>query len=148
MRADSGFHTHAIVAVCRKMKVRSSIAVRQHAQLRNLIEAIPEAESTPIPCWMEDIAHMAETTYVPFAIEPDASPVRLIVRRVKPTPDSQLVLFTTYSYQACITDRDGDTLELEADHQRHAVTENAIRDPVSSTGPSPITWPAGPRASG
>ena len=54
----------------------------------------------------------AETTYVPFQDEPDAAPVRLIVRRVKPTPGSQLALFASYSYHGCITDRDGDTLEL------------------------------------
>ena len=42
VRADSGFYTHAIVAVCRKMDVRYSITVRQHARLRNIIEAIPE----------------------------------------------------------------------------------------------------------
>ena len=55
-------------------------------------------------------------------------PVRLIVRRVKPTPGSQLALFTNYSYHAFITDREGDTLDLEADHRRHAEIENAIRD--------------------
>ena len=72
---------------------------------------------------------MAETTYTPFQSEPDAAPVRLIVRvRVQPTPGSQLALFATYSYHGCITDRDGDTLELEADHRRHAEIENAIRD--------------------
>ena len=54
--------------------------------------------------------------------------MRLIVRRVKPTPGSQLALFATYSYHGCITDRDGETLELEADHRRHAEIENAIRD--------------------
>ena len=32
------------------------------------------------------------------------------------------------SYHAFITDREGDTLELEADHRRHAEIENAIRD--------------------
>ncbi len=53
VRADSGFYTHAIVAVCRKMKVRFSITVRQHQTLRNLIEAIPEADWTPIPYSME-----------------------------------------------------------------------------------------------
>ena len=42
--------------------------------------------------------------------------MRLIVRRVKPTPGSQLALFATYSYHGFITDRDGETLELEADH--------------------------------
>ena len=46
MRADSGFYNHDIVAVCRKMKVRFSITVRQHAQLRNLIAAIPEEDWT------------------------------------------------------------------------------------------------------
>ena len=83
---------------------------------------------TPIPYWMEGAAAVAETEYTPFQGEPDAVPVRLIVRRVKPTPGSQLALFTNYSYHACITDREGDTLELEADHRRHAEIENAIRD--------------------
>ena len=128
VRADSGSYTHAIVAVCRKMKVRYSITVRQHAQLRNLIEAIPETDWTPIPYWMDGAADVAETEYTPFQSEPDAAPVRLIVRRVKPTHGSQLALFANYRYHGCITDRDGDTLELEADHRRHAEIENAIRD--------------------
>ena len=127
MRADSGFYTHAVVAVCRKLKVRFSITIRQHQSLRDLIEAIPEDAWTPIPYWM-DGADVAETTYTPFRAEPDAAPVRLIVRRVRPTPGSQLALFATYSYHAFITDRDGETLELEADHRRHAEIENAIRD--------------------
>ena len=49
VRVDSGFYNHAIVAVCRKAKARYSITVRQHASLRNIIEAIPEADWTPIP---------------------------------------------------------------------------------------------------
>ena len=69
-----------------------------------------------------------ETTYTPFQAEADAAPVRLIVRRVKPAPGSQLALFATYSYHGFVTDRDGETLELEADHRRHAEIENAIRD--------------------
>ena len=128
VRADSGFYAHAIVVVCRDKSVRYSITIRQHASLRELIEAIPEVDWTPIPYWMEAAADVAETTYIPFQNEPDAAPVRLIVRRVKPTPGSQLALFTRYSYHAFITDRDGDTLYLEADHRRHAEIENAIRD--------------------
>ena len=54
--------------------------------------------------------------------------MRLIVRRVKPTPGSQLALFVNYSYHAFISDRAGELLELEADHRRHAEIENAIRD--------------------
>src|SRR5450759_4762033 len=64
----------------------------------------------------------------PFAQEKDAVPVRLIVRRVRPTPGSQLAAFVLYDYHAFITDRVGDTLTLEADHRRHAEIENAIRD--------------------
>ena len=65
------------------------------ASLRNLIEAIPDENWTPIPYWMDGAAAVAETTY---------------------------------SYHGFITDRDGETLELEADHRRHAEIENAIRD--------------------
>ena len=83
MRADSGFYTHAIVAVCRKLNVRFSITIRQHQSLRNLIEAIPEENWTPVPYWMDGAADVAETNYTPFQSEPGTAPVRLIVRRVK-----------------------------------------------------------------
>ncbi len=121
VRADRGCYAHALVAVCREMDVRYSITVRQHARLRNLIEAIPETDWTPITYWMDGAADVAETTYTPFRSEPDAAPVQ-------PTPGSQLARFASYSYHGCITDRDGATLELEADHRRHAEIENAIRD--------------------
>ena len=110
------------------MDVRFPITIRQHQSVRNVIEAISETEWTPITYWMEGVADVAETSYTPFDSQPDAVPVRLIVRRVKLTHGSQLALFTTYRYHAFITDREGDTLDLEADHRRHAEIENAIRD--------------------
>jgi hypothetical protein len=128
MRADSGFYAHSVVKVCRAMQVRFSITIRQHASIRRRIEALPEAAWTPIPYWIDGGADVAETTYTPFADQKDAAPVRLIVRRVRPTPGSQLAAFVLYDYHAFITDRDGETLELEADHRRHAEIENAIRD--------------------
>ena len=66
MRADSGFYTHAVVAVCRRINVRFSITIRQHKSLRNLIEAIPEDAWTPIPYWMDGAADVAETTCTPL----------------------------------------------------------------------------------
>ena len=72
---------------------------------------------------MDGAADVAETVYTPFQSKPEAAPVRLIVRRVKPTPGSQMALFATYSYHCCITDRDGDTLYIGADHLRHAEIE-------------------------
>ena len=63
MRADSGFYTHAIVAVCRELDVRFSITIRQHQSLRNLTLAIPEGDWTPVTYWMDGAADVAETTY-------------------------------------------------------------------------------------
>ena len=39
-------------------------------------------------------------------------------RFVRPTPGSQLALCALYDYPAFITDRDRETLALEADHRR------------------------------
>ncbi len=128
VRADSGFYAHSVVAVCRRLKVRFSITIRQSPATRRLIEAIPDDAWTPIPYWLAGGADVAETTYTPFADQKDAVPVRLIVRRVRPTPGSQLALLVLYDYHAFITDRVGEMIELEADHRRHAEIENAIRD--------------------
>ena len=128
VRADSGFYAHAVVAVCRARKVHFSITVRQHRSIGRLIEAIPDDAWTPIPYRLDGGADVAETEYTPFADQKDAAPVRFNVRRVRPTPGSQLALLVLYDYHAFITDRDGEMLVLEADHRRHAEIENAIRD--------------------
>ncbi len=46
----------------------------------------------------------------------------------RPGPSSLSSRRTAITYHAFITNRDGETLELEADHRRHAEGENAIRD--------------------
>ncbi len=80
MRAGSGFFAHAIVATCRGRMSASFITIRQHASLRNLIEAIPEMDWTPIPYWMDGTDAVAEITGTPFQSALDAAPGRLIVR--------------------------------------------------------------------
>ena len=70
VRADSGFYARALVAACREMDVRFSITIRQHKSLRNLIEAIPEMDWTPIPYWMDGAADVAETTCTPSGPSP------------------------------------------------------------------------------
>jgi hypothetical protein len=91
-----------------------------------VIATIPEQAWTPISYWLDGGADVAETSYRPFGRKGRVT--RLIVRRVRPTPGSQLALFCDYDYHPFITDRDGSTLELEADHRRHAEVENGIRD--------------------
>ncbi|MGH2750031.1 MAG: IS1380 family transposase [Actinomycetota bacterium] len=128
IRADSGFYSHKVVAACRKADVRFSITVKMMGKaLHKAFSAIPEKDWTPIPYFIEGAA-VAEISYTPFATKKGARPVRLIVRRVPPTPGSQLALFTEFSYHAFITDRAGDMLALEADHRAHAEVENTIRD--------------------
>ena len=122
LRADSGFYNHKVVDACRAADVRYSITAKLYPGLKKVIEAIDESAWTPIAY----CADVAETTYTPFGTK--GQPCRLIVRRVRPTPGSQLALFTEFSYHAFITDRRGPTLELEADHRRHAEIENVIRD--------------------
>ena len=89
---------------------------------------MPAAAWTAIPYWQDGGADVAEISFVPFADQRDAQPVRCIVRRVRPSLGSQLARFAPYSYHAAMTDRQGDTQALEADHRRHAEIENAIRD--------------------
>jgi hypothetical protein len=125
LRADSGFYNHKVVDACRAADVRYSITAQLYQGLKRVIEAIDEAAWTPI-AYFCDGAAVAETTYEPFGTK--GRPCRLIVRRVRPTPGSQLALFTEFSYHAFITYRRGATLELEADHRRHAEIENVIRD--------------------
>jgi hypothetical protein len=126
LRADSGFYNRTVVAVCQRHGVRYSITAKCTKGVRKAIEQIPADAWTPIPYWLEDGADVAETSYRPFGKK--GTLTRLIVRRVRPTPGSQLALFCDYDYHPFITDRAGSTLELEADHRRHAEVEPAIGD--------------------
>ena len=63
VRADSDFYTHATVAVCRRLDVRFSMTIHQHQSLRNLVEAIPEGDWTPVHYWMDCAANVSEISY-------------------------------------------------------------------------------------
>jgi len=126
LRADSGFYTRSVVDACRRAKVSFSITAKLHkGGVKTAIAAIDESAWVAIPYFF-DGADVAETTYQPFGAK--GLPCRLIVRRVRPTPGSQLALFVEFTYHAFITDREGEMLELETDHRRHAEIENIIRD--------------------
>jgi hypothetical protein len=126
LRADAGFYSRTVVDACRRADVRFSITVRlRKGALYQAIAAIDESAWVAIPYFL-DGADVAETTYQPFGAK--GRPCRLIIRRVRPTPGTQLALFVEFTYHAFITDRAGEMLELEADHRRHAEIENTIRD--------------------
>lgn len=131
VRADSAFYSKAVLHTAVKFNVRFSVTVTQNKKIRAAIEAIEDSAWQPIPYWLSTPevsgADVAETSYTAFSGK-DAMTVRLIVRRVRPTPDSQLALFTTWDYHAFVTNREGEFLELEADHRRHAIVEQRIAE--------------------
>ena len=132
LRADSGFYSKKVVDTCRKHKDRFSVTVRLNSALHKAIAQIPEGDWKPIPYWIDGGAEVAETSYRPFGKK--ETTVRLIVRRVKPTPGFQLALLAVWDHHAFITNRHGDTLFLEADHRRHAEIELVIRDLKEGSG--------------
>jgi len=131
IRADSAFYSRAVLGTAVKLGVDFSVTARQDKKIRAAIEAIAEEAWTPIPYWLSTPevsgADVAETSYTAFAgTEP--MEVRLVVRRVRPTPGSQLALFTTWDYHAFVTNRPSDLVQIEADHRRHAVVEQRIAE--------------------
>ncbi|MDQ3430654.1 MAG: IS1380 family transposase [Actinomycetota bacterium] len=127
LRADSAFYSKAVLRACRNAGVKFSVTVRMDQRVRAAIDAIGDHAWTPIPYWLDGGADVAEIDYTCFSGR-DAMDVRLIVRRVRPTPGSQLALDVVFNYHALVTNRDGATLTLEADHRAHAGVELVIRD--------------------
>ena len=128
LRADSGFYAGAVVSACRHAGTRFSITARGNTAIRRAIATIDDDAWTPIPYWIDGGADVAETRYTAFVGTDHETEVRLIVRRVRPTPGSQLALDVAFDYHAVITNRPGPLVEVEADHRRHAVVEHVICD--------------------
>ncbi|MGH7642180.1 MAG: IS1380 family transposase [Candidatus Dormibacteria bacterium] len=146
MRADSGFYPKQVLTTCRRAGVRFSVTARLDQAVQRVIAGIPEQAWQPIPYWSTSEgtfgydqqgrprsgADVAECQYTAFGKQ--GLRVRLIVRRVRPTPGTQLALFAEFGYHPFVTDREGSTLELELDHRAHAQVETAIRDLKEGSG--------------
>jgi Transposase DDE domain group 1 len=124
LRMDSGFWSAKLIKRLRGHRVRYSVTVRQTKTVRAAIAAIPEQAWVEIAYQPGGVAQVAETGY---------RGDRLIVRRVR-NEGNQAQLFATWRYHAFVTNRVGTTLELDADHRRHAVCELAIRDLKAGAG--------------
>ena len=116
LRADSGFYSSKVTGACDKAGAAYSVTAKMYPPLYGAITAIPEENWRPIPYWLDGGADVAEVPWRPFS--KDHAEVRLIVRRVKPSPGSQLALVDTYDYHAFITNRAGEMVELEAGRRR------------------------------
>ena len=124
MRADSAFHSSKVIKACRRLKVAFSITVNQNTAVRAAIDAIPEQDWIPIEYPEGGVAQVAETNY---------QDMRLVVRRTR-LVGPQAKLWPDWRHHAFVTNRVGTTVELDADHRRHAVIELAIRDLKEGSG--------------
>ncbi len=100
VRADSASYSKTIIGAAVEYDVRFSVTARQDKRVRAAIEQIDEAAWQPIPYWLSTPevsgADIAETRFTVFAGDKrHARQVRLVVRRVRPTPGSRLALFAT-----------------------------------------------------
>jgi hypothetical protein len=130
LRADSGFYSKKVVAACQKAGAGWSITVKLYPNIHAAISTIPDQAWKPIPYWLDQGADVAAIDFAAFKAHKTDPGVacRLVVRRTKPTPGSQLALLVDWSYHAFITDMDGDPVSLDVWHRAHATVENAIRD--------------------
>ncbi|HYU94460.1 MAG TPA: IS1380 family transposase [Actinomycetota bacterium] len=124
VRADSGFHSDALIARCQGLGVAFSITVRQTSLVKEAIAAIPDEAWTTIDYTAGGEAHVGEGTYKGH---------RLVVRRTR-LVGPQAELWPDWRYHAFVSDRVGEALDLDADHRRHAVIELAIRDLKEGSG--------------
>jgi len=124
LRMDSGFWSAKNIRACRRHGIRYSITVRQTKPIRAAIAGIDEAAWTSIVYPDGGLAQVAETCY---------RGDRLIVRRTR-LQGPQAELFPNWRHHAFVTDRVGTTVELDADHRRHATVELCIRDLKAGVG--------------
>lgn len=135
LRADSGFYSHQLIDECTKRGVHFSITVNANKAVRTAVAAIEESTWTPIDYTDSGRAEVAETTYsVDKGHDHRPHRYRLVVRRTQLDDPNALVLFPGWRYHAFVTDLDGDAVEVDAFHRRHATVELAIRDLKESSG--------------
>lgn len=132
VRADSGFYQRDVVDACRRAGAQFTIGARIQSGMRSLISSLPEDAWQPIDYPFGEGAAVAELGWTAFdrlhGQEGHGIELRLIVRRVPPSPSLQQPLFPTFSYHPFITNMHGDVVELDEFHRRHAEVENVIKD--------------------
>jgi hypothetical protein len=124
LRADSGFHSGKVMAACRRHDVAFSITLNQNAAVKAAVAAIDEGAWADIDYRTGGTAQVAETIH---------HGERLIVRRTR-LLGPQAKLWPDWRHHVFLTNREGTTVDLDADHRAHAVCELAIRDLKEGAG--------------
>jgi hypothetical protein len=131
LRFDSAGATHGLLDWAREGRIRFSVGFDLTAPVREAIARIPDRR------WVSALAQdgsprgngeVAEATdLIDLSGWPEGS--RLIVRRERPHPGAQLSFTDSdgHRFQAILTDRAGNAIELERDHRARARCEDRIR---------------------
>jgi hypothetical protein len=131
LRFDSAGATHGLLDWAREGRIRFSVGFDLTEPVREAIAPIPDQRWTSAlgqggsP---RDNGEVAEATdLIDLSGWPEGS--RLIVRRERPHPGAQLSFTDAdgHRFQAILTDRTGDAVELERDHRARARCEDRIR---------------------
>jgi len=131
LRFDSAGATHGLLDWAREGRIRFSVGFDLTEPVRKAIAAIPDQrwssaldqDGSP-----RDNGEVAEATdLIDLAGWPQGS--RLIVRRERPHPGAQLSFTDAdgHRFQAILTDRAGDAVDLEREHRARARCEDRIR---------------------
>jgi hypothetical protein len=134
VRADSGFWSWKLCDRLDAHKIKWSITVRLHKNMKTAIAAIDEAAWQEIDYTIGGQAQVAETTYTAGRGAKKRC-VRLVVRRTRLTESAQRRLWPDWRHHAFITNRtDLNTTAADQFHREHAIVELAIRDLKEGAG--------------
>jgi hypothetical protein len=126
MRFDSGFWSHATIAVLGRLDVRYTMAVHcGNSAVASVIASIDESAWEPIAYTPDGIAQVAEVDYKGH---------RLVVRRTRLVDVAQQALFPGWRHHGFLSDLAGTAVELDRFHRQHATVELAIRDIKEGSG--------------
>ncbi len=151
VRPDSAFYSKTVIATAAKFGVRFSITARQDKRVRAAIEKIDQDAWQPSPYWLSTPevcgADIAEIPFTVFASDrKHARQVRLVMRRVRPTPGSQLAVHHL-GLPRVRHGPDPAAGRGRGRPPRHAVVEQSIAE-LKSAGlahlPQASSWPTPP----
>jgi hypothetical protein len=131
LRFDSAGATHGLLNWAREGRIRFSVGFDLTEPVRKAIARIPDQHWTTAlnqDGSPRDNGEVAEATdLIDLSGWPEGS--RLIVRRERPHPGAQLSFTDAdgHRFQAILTDRGSDFVELERDHRARARCEDRIR---------------------
>ena len=134
VRVDAGFWSNDTIATLNRLNVRYTMAVRCGVKaIAAAITTIPEDAWVDIDYPEGGQAQVADTTYISGRGKRQVTR-RLVVRRTRLTDSAQQRLWPDWRHHAFVTDLDGDAVDVDAFHRRHAVVELAIRDLKEGAG--------------